>query len=100
MKQTRYYFYLFEVGEIGPHMSEWNAEASLPVIEQTHEKVCSSSLEEESALVVVVPGRIDYENDWIVDSGCSNHVTGDKEKLKIITEYKWTPQMVDLLDSK
>lgn len=39
-------------------------------------------------MAVVIPGRIDYENDWIVDSGCSNHMTGDKEKLQNTTEYK------------
>ena len=44
--------------------------------------------EEESALAVTVPGRIDYEKDWIVDSGCSNHMTGDEVKLQEMTEYK------------
>ncbi|KAK4353653.1 hypothetical protein RND71_025847 [Anisodus tanguticus] len=44
--------------------------------------------EEELALAVTAPGTINYNNDWIVDSGCSNHITGDKEKLQNITEYK------------
>ena len=34
--------------------------------------------EEELALTVTTQERIDYKNDWIVDSGCSNHMTGDK----------------------
>ncbi|KAL2534700.1 Uncharacterized protein Adt_08051 [Abeliophyllum distichum] len=79
---------------------ECDVEASLALTEQIYEDVSSSRLQEESALMAVVPGWIDYENDWIVDSRCSNHMTGDKEKLQNITEYKWTPQRVDLLDSK
>ena len=34
--------------------------------------------EEELALTVTTPEQIDYKNDWIVDSGCSNDMTGDK----------------------
>ncbi|KAE8670896.1 Detected protein of unknown function [Hibiscus syriacus] len=44
--------------------------------------------EEELALTVRTPKRIDYENDWIVDSSCSNHMTGDKQKLQNLSEYK------------
>ncbi|KAE8733549.1 hypothetical protein F3Y22_tig00001120pilonHSYRG00173 [Hibiscus syriacus] len=43
--------------------------------------------EEELALMVTTPERIDYKNDWIVDSGCSNHMTGDKQKLQNLSEY-------------
>ncbi|KAE8674817.1 putative disease resistance protein [Hibiscus syriacus] len=43
--------------------------------------------EEELALTVTTPERIDYKNDWIVDSDCSNHMTGDKQKLKNMSEY-------------
>ncbi|KAE8704478.1 hypothetical protein F3Y22_tig00110450pilonHSYRG00264 [Hibiscus syriacus] len=43
--------------------------------------------EEELALTVTTPERIDYKNDWIVDSGCSNHMTGDKQKLQNLSEY-------------
>ncbi|KAE8683196.1 putative disease resistance protein [Hibiscus syriacus] len=42
---------------------------------------------EELALTVTTPERIDYKNDWIVDSGCSNHMTGDKQKLQNLSEY-------------
>nr|GEW40517.1 retrovirus-related Pol polyprotein from transposon TNT 1-94 [Tanacetum cinerariifolium] len=39
--------------------------------------------EEEFAFATITSDKkIDYENDWIVDSGCSNHMTGDREKLK------------------
>ncbi|KAJ4718987.1 Retrovirus-related Pol polyprotein from transposon TNT 1-94 [Melia azedarach] len=57
---------------------EWDVEASCAIVER----------QEESALVAIIPERIDYENDWIVDSGCSNHMTGNKEKLQNATEYK------------
>ncbi|KAE8724129.1 hypothetical protein F3Y22_tig00010869pilonHSYRG00008 [Hibiscus syriacus] len=43
--------------------------------------------EEELALTVTTPERIDYKNDWIVDSGCSNYMTGDKQKLQNLSEY-------------
>ncbi|KAE8724613.1 tir-nbs resistance protein [Hibiscus syriacus] len=43
--------------------------------------------EEELALTITTPERIDYKNDWIVDSGCSNHMTGDKQKLQNLSEY-------------
>ncbi|KAE8671632.1 hypothetical protein F3Y22_tig00111941pilonHSYRG00018 [Hibiscus syriacus] len=43
--------------------------------------------EEELALTVTTPERIDYKNDWIIDSGCSNHMTGDKQKLQNLSEY-------------
>ncbi|KAE8679564.1 tir-nbs resistance protein [Hibiscus syriacus] len=43
--------------------------------------------EEELALTVTTPEQIDYKNDWIVDSGCSNHMTGDKHKLQNLSEY-------------
>ena len=51
-------------------------------------KASFATEEEEMALTVVAPGQIDYKNDWIIDSGCSNHMTGGREKLKNMTEYK------------
>ncbi|KAK2977435.1 hypothetical protein RJ640_028596 [Escallonia rubra] len=36
--------------------------------------------EEELAHTATTFEQIDYENDWIVDSGCSNHMTGDCEE--------------------
>ncbi|KAM2890706.1 hypothetical protein COP2_009095 [Malus domestica] len=44
--------------------------------------------EEELALTVTTQERMDYKNDWIVDSGCSNHMMGDKQKLQNLSEYK------------
>ena len=31
--------------------------------------------------------KVDYKNDWIVDSGCSNHMVGDEDKFKIMHPY-------------
>ena len=33
--------------------------------------------EDELALMAMMRELIDYENDWIVDLGCSNHMTDD-----------------------
>lgn len=30
-------------------------------------------------------GHVDYSKDWIIDFGCSNHMTSDKEKLQNVT---------------
>ncbi|XVE73282.1 hypothetical protein DITRI_Ditri11bG0105000 [Diplodiscus trichospermus] len=48
---------------------EWDIEASFAMEE------------EELALIATVPGPIDYNNDWRVDSGYSNHMTKDKKKV-------------------
>ena len=56
--------------------------------------------EEELALTVTISDQIDYEKDWIVDSGCSNHMPGDKEKLQNLTEYKGNRVVVTANNSK
>ncbi|KAM1256948.1 hypothetical protein EV1_030743 [Malus domestica] len=56
--------------------------------------------EEELALTVTTPKRIDYNNDWIVDSGCSNHMTGDKQKLQNLSEYKGSRVVVTADNSR
>ncbi|KAM2943530.1 hypothetical protein COP2_026700 [Malus domestica] len=56
--------------------------------------------EEELALTVTTPERIDYKNDWIVDSGCSNHMTGDKQKLQNLSEYKGSRVVVTTDNSR
>ncbi len=30
---------------------------------------------EENASTTMTSNQIDYKNDWIIDSGCSNHIT-------------------------
>ncbi|KAG8364897.1 hypothetical protein BUALT_Bualt18G0046300 [Buddleja alternifolia] len=56
--------------------------------------------EEELALTATTYEQIDYEKDWIVDSGCSNHMTGDKEKLQNLSEYKGSRVVVTTNNSK
>ncbi|OMO68008.1 Zinc finger, CCHC-type [Corchorus capsularis] len=46
---------------------------------------CTVEPEEEAALSMV--SKINYNDDWIVDLGCSNHMTGDKEKLSNASTY-------------
>jgi len=55
---------------------------------------------DEPALTATLSDQIDYEKDWIVDSDCSNHMTGDKEKLQNLTEYKGNRVVVTANNSK
>ena len=50
--------------------------------------------------MVTTSKQIDYENDWIVDSGCSNHMSGDKRKLQNLTKYKGSREVVTTDDTK
>ncbi|KAF7821793.1 ABC transporter C family member 10-like [Senna tora] len=50
-------------------------------------KVLSISDEDEVALVSVNNSG-NYEEDWIIDSGCSNHMMSDRGKLSALEEYK------------
>jgi hypothetical protein len=56
--------------------------------------------DDEQAFTTNVSDQIDYESDWIVDSGCSNHMTGDKEKLQNSTEYKGNRVVITANNSK
>ncbi|CAL1391452.1 unnamed protein product [Linum trigynum] len=89
---------------------EWNLEvsaASAEVIEECAEEasdcdlVLSTMTEEyqnileieeedgvDQALATSHQKSVDYKKNWIFDSGCSNHMTGDKEKLKDTTKYE------------
>ena len=48
----------------------------------------------EIGLVIVINKLINYDNDWIVDFDCSNHMIGHKEKLLDMSEYKWEQVVV------
>ena len=56
--------------------------------------------EEETALTTTSSNRIDYENDWIVDLGYSKNMTGDKEKLQNLLEYKGSHVVMTTNNSK
>ncbi|KAJ8759956.1 hypothetical protein K2173_010812 [Erythroxylum novogranatense] len=67
---------------------EWDVEALLAIDD------------EERALTTAISNQIDYEADWIIDSGCSNHMTGDKENLQNVSEYKGSRVVVIASNSK
>jgi hypothetical protein len=43
---------------------------------------------EVPAFAATIDPKIDYKEDWIIDSGCSNHMTNDDKKLEDMTDYK------------
>ena len=81
---------------------EWDFQASYAVEESSLK--CELDVEEQSFDMMVVSTcntepieiafattndkMINYKDDWIIDSSCSNHMTGDKEKLVSMSEYK------------
>ncbi|XP_071703913.1 uncharacterized protein [Rutidosis leptorrhynchoides] len=68
---------------------EWDVEA-LMVTEE----------DDEVSLSVSKPNKLDHHRDWIVDSGCSNHMTGDIEKLKNMVKYNGSKVVVTANNSK
>lgn len=65
---------------------ESNAATSFKCEEEWDVEALLAGEEGEIALTTTISKQIDYENDWIVDSGCSNHMTGDKEKLQDVSK--------------
>ncbi|KAG5578505.1 hypothetical protein H5410_058639 [Solanum commersonii] len=61
----------------------WDFETSY-VVEETNQQ----DKEGEIALATVSEKLVDYEHDWITDSRCSNHMTGDEKKLINVSKYK------------
>lgn len=64
--------------EVENSEEEWDFQATYAV--DSSQESCNNGGEEqeEMALVAVSDQFINYDNDWIVDSGCSNHMTGDE----------------------
>ncbi|KAH7850454.1 hypothetical protein Vadar_033225 [Vaccinium darrowii] len=62
----------------------------------------STVTEKSETALAAVPNRgaINYNDDWIVDSGCSNHMTGDKKKLSNLSAYKGYRVVVTSNNSK
>ncbi|KAG6504552.1 hypothetical protein ZIOFF_036886 [Zingiber officinale] len=56
--------------------------------------------EENEVAFTTMSDKINYKNDWIVDSGCSNHMTGDKEKLQNLSKYKGARMVVTANNSR
>lgn len=44
--------------------------------------------QKQEVALTEVTRRVNYENDWIIDSGCLNHLTGDIKKLEDLEKYK------------
>jgi hypothetical protein len=42
---------------------------------------------------------IDYKNDWVVDSGCRHHLTGDESKFSSFRDYKGNDAIVTVDNS-
>jgi len=73
---------------------EWNFQASF-AIEENDQALdvevptsCLGKLKQETAFVMTSNKSINYHDDWIMDSGCSNHMIGDMNKLQSMIEYK------------
>jgi len=43
---------------------------------------------EAAAFAAITDPVVNYKEDWIIDSGCSNHMTNDDKKLENMTDYK------------
>ncbi|KAM1296017.1 hypothetical protein TB1_015133 [Malus domestica] len=79
---------------------DWDVVASLALDEEWDTEASIAMEKQESALTAASSESIDYHNDWIVDSGCSNHMIGDEKKLQSLTEYKRGRLVVTTDDSK
>lgn len=69
----------------------WDFETSYAVEETNQQEdlvICHPNKEEEIALAIVNEKLVDYEHYWIVDSGYSNHMTGDEKNLINMSECK------------
>ncbi|KAL3497929.1 hypothetical protein ACH5RR_040661 [Cinchona calisaya] len=67
-------------------VKDWDVQVSFAVEECAF--CCITNQKHELALTTVNTNPINYNVDWIIDSGCSNHIAGDKRKLTNLTEYK------------
>jgi hypothetical protein len=64
---------------------EWDIEAG--VSQEVEENELEEDMEAPAFAATVDP-KINYKEDWIIDSGCSNHMTNDDKKLEDMTDYK------------
>ncbi|KAL3516967.1 hypothetical protein ACH5RR_023869 [Cinchona calisaya] len=65
---------------------DWDVQVSFAVEECAF--CCTTDQKDGLALTTINTNPINYNVDWIIDSGCSNHMIGDKRKLTNLTEYK------------
>lgn len=81
---------------------EWDFQASYAVVEDpqniSEDNITRPNM--EMALTAIDEKQINYKDDWIVDSGCSNHMTGDKKKLMGTSEYQGEQVVVTANNSR
>ncbi|KAL3504699.1 hypothetical protein ACH5RR_034540 [Cinchona calisaya] len=77
---------------------DWDIQVSFAVEEFVF--FCTTNQKEELALTMISTNRVNYNVDWIIDSGCSNHMTGDKRKITKLIEYKGGLVMVTIDNSR
>ncbi|KAL9259810.1 Retrovirus-related Pol polyprotein from transposon TNT 1-94-like protein [Drosera capensis] len=73
------------------------SDATLPKESDDDLKKWNVKVEPEEKLVIAPANNdmvINYNHDWILDSGCSNHMTGINEKLHDVSEYKGNRMVV------
>ncbi|XP_073284863.1 uncharacterized protein [Primulina huaijiensis] len=78
--------HMAKTSHLKKNLVESNAAASKSEDEWDGEALYAAE-EEELALTTTLE-HIDYEKDCIVDSGCSNHMTVDEDKLQNLSECK------------
>ncbi|KAF2301903.1 hypothetical protein GH714_030271 [Hevea brasiliensis] len=54
----------------------------------------------EVSLIAYNDKLVDYKKDWIVESGCSNHITGDRKRLCNMSKYKGGMVVITVDNSK
>lgn len=54
---------------------DWDFQVSFAV-EEPEELATACTVEPEQETALSTVSKIDFSNDWLVDSGCSNHMTG------------------------
>ncbi|GJN07117.1 hypothetical protein PR202_ga24915 [Eleusine coracana subsp. coracana] len=64
---------------------EWDTEAGFSL--EVDEEELEEDMEAPSFAATTTPA-LNYKEDWIVDSGCSNHMTNDYKKLEDMADYK------------
>ena len=75
-------------------------EQSNTVTEEVGASLTVTEKSETALAAVPNRGAINYNDDWIVDSGCSNHMTGDKKKLSNLSAFKGDRVVVTANNSK
>ncbi|KAG5616836.1 hypothetical protein H5410_016660, partial [Solanum commersonii] len=90
----------YNCGKKGHYARDWWYKKAEETNQQEELVTCHSNKEEEIALATVSEKLVNYEHDWIIDSGCSNHMIGDEKKLINMSEYKGGRVVVTANNSK